>query len=104
MTVARDIMSTEFPSVSARDTLLAATQRMVVDGVAALPVLEEDGALTAVLNYSDVVRLVAQGAHASQVTLAGLSAGAVHVDPDRPVEDVRIALHHSGSVLVPVVE
>ncbi|MCX5383978.1 CBS domain-containing protein [Streptomyces sp. NBC_00083] len=79
MTTARDLMTADVRCVPASETLDRAAQLMRDHGIGALPVKGGDGTLTGIVTDRDiVVKALAAGKDAAEVTAGDLAEGGVH--------------------------
>jgi len=106
MTTARDIMHFGAECIKEDETLMKAAQMMRDLNVGSLPICGNDNRLHGIITDRDIViRCVADGCDAAQMTAAELAQGRVfYVETDFDVDEVLAAMEEHQVKRVPVIE
>ncbi|PTL59992.1 CBS domain-containing protein [Paraconexibacter algicola] len=105
-TIARDVMTSDWTSVTTEDTAQIAARTLTSEGVGALPICSTDGRLVGVVTDRDIVtRLVAEGRDPAQCSLGEfVSDEVVTIGADDGIEEaIRTMIDH-GVRRLPVID
>ncbi|MFC7531159.1 CBS domain-containing protein [Actinoplanes sp. GCM10030250] len=106
MTTARDIMTRDVTCVGEKESLAEAARKMAELNVGSLPICGEDNRLHGMLTDRDiVVKALAQGRNASDVTASELAAGKpVTVGADDDVTEILRTMSQHKVRRLPVID
>lgn len=102
----RDVMTSGADSLGHNDTILDAARRLAEHDIGAMPICDAGGTIRGMLTDRDVVvKVIAQGRDAGEVTAAEFAQGPVAtVSPDDSLEDALETMTREGVRRLPVVE
>ena len=100
---AGDIMTPDYPTACADETVFDATQKIVASHIPAIPVVDGDRKLTGVLTQVDILQLVAQGSDIAAMRNRDAARGYTALEPGDTLEEPRDAVMN-GVGITPVVK